>query len=304
MARSLLSLPVELRLQIYRCLLCHSSRIQLQRPYCVVYWSEIQRAKRPLSGSEPEVDERFLPESAILRVCRQIYSEAMPVLYGENAFVYWCPSIGVLDYPQTRFPYVNLKYMNHLELEVELHLCFEQMAALSVATTIKYFIEHGCDLQTFQLSLNELWVRHEDDDGTYEHQLLRMFAASQELMAALVALNVSKTLTISVWYRETSDHELQMALNHEDCVSRLASEKEMRATKEESKFAFQDTSEDEVDNDPGEEEAEEEEEEEEKDQNEPIPTAYRLSWCLRPQYSEQQSAKVATQAIQETGGTF
>jgi hypothetical protein len=60
-----LSLPVELRLKIYRFLLVIA---------------------RPSPGPESQALSVDRPHPAILRACKQIHGEATPVLYGENIF--------------------------------------------------------------------------------------------------------------------------------------------------------------------------------------------------------------------------
>lgn len=86
MAPSFLLLPPELRVQIYRRLLCHSLPIQLEQCITSMDWININTDNKTLSGSESKADGHLPLRSAILRTCRTIYSEAMPILYGENTF--------------------------------------------------------------------------------------------------------------------------------------------------------------------------------------------------------------------------
>ena len=133
MAPSFLTLPPELRLQIYRYLLCHSSEIELQKwqlPLCqtVYYRHRLYRATEPLSL-----------ESAILGTCRTVYAEAMPVLYGENTFIFlcWTSRFNIDEYRKTGFADKNLKHLKHLILEVEEDpSCALGIAAEGVADTI------------------------------------------------------------------------------------------------------------------------------------------------------------------------
>lgn len=219
----------------------------------------------------------------------------MPVLYGENFFLYSCWTTICHDKvdPKIGFPDVNLKYMKHLELEVEEKYCYEWMPAESVAHTIQYFIKCGCELRTFGLSLN--MRRRLDEDKKNRRNLLKMMASCQEVLAALVDLKVSKTLTVSIWYYQeddVSDYERRKSLSNEfqDFVNRLASEKEMIVTKQESSDTFQDTSED---HSKGEEEEEKNEGEEVDDVNLEMFPSHVLSWCLRPQQYEQQSVMMS-----------
>lgn len=209
----------------------------------------------------------------------------MPVLYGENIFLYsrWTTIFHDKLYPKIGFPDVNLKYMKHVELEVEEKHCYEGMAAENVAPTIQYFIKRGCDLRTFGLSLN--MRRRLDQENKYRPHLLKMIAACQEVLTALVDLKVSKTLTVSIWYYQeddVSDSELRKSLSDEfqGSVNCLASEKGMIVTKQESSDTFQDTS---GDHSRG--------KEEEDDYDVESFPSHALSWCLRPQNYEQQSAK-------------
>ncbi|KAF6233359.1 hypothetical protein HO173_008291 [Letharia columbiana] len=285
MAPSFLSLPPELRLQIYRYLLCHSSWIQA-RTFETPRWPIINRAQKLLPDCEREALRVFSLESAVLRTCRTVYSEAKPVLYGQNTFLYSCvASKFVTEYGMIGFLDKRLKHIQHLKLEIEDITWCGVSTAESVARAIQYFVERGCELGTFELILNQLWDR---PGGYYEdrHHLLREIAASQEVMAALVELEVSKTLTVSIWFlheAEASEHELQKssADKIEDFVDRLASEKGMTATR----IVIEDTKGD---------GAEDDSEGEYNRDDDWAFIPYKLSWCLRSQRSEQQSAEGAS----------
>ncbi|MCJ1263362.1 hypothetical protein MMC22_003232 [Lobaria immixta] len=94
---SLLDLPPEIRLMIYRHLLVRSDAL----PQYWWYWPH-----------EPP------PDGNILKTCRLIYKEASHVLYTENAFrdFFWCsyPGGGGLGSPRIREILQNL----HFELQV------------------------------------------------------------------------------------------------------------------------------------------------------------------------------------------
>ncbi|KZF21302.1 hypothetical protein L228DRAFT_249108 [Xylona heveae TC161] len=76
--RGLLSLPSEIRCEIYWYLLCsHSHPIVFPRP------STIQG--NSLIATEPRI------WTAILSTCRVVYEEALPILYGQNFFWYTVP---------------------------------------------------------------------------------------------------------------------------------------------------------------------------------------------------------------------
>ncbi len=228
-------------------------------------------------------------ESAVLRTCRKIYSEALPIFYGENTFLYhfWTPSFSYGWV--SRFADSHLKTMRHLELQINVKPRHEEMAAATVAATIQYFIKHDCDLHTLKLEL------HERDFDGIGHPMLRKVTASQEVMAALAELKVSKALTItfSYWTFDSFNHPCLKSLGNrfQDFVNRLASRKEMAATKQELKIAYEGPDRDGL------------EEDFDEDEDRYI-SLYELPWCLRPRHSEQQKAKIAMQAIEETGDTL
>ena len=239
MASSFLSLPTEVRIEVYRCLLCHHSIIQPQRLRTPAYWSGINRAKRALSGFRGKAQKSFLPESAILRTCRTVYFEALPVLYGENTFLYSCTTsiFNNEDYPKIGFPDVNLQNMQHLVLEVQQEPLYEEIAAESVAATIQYFIKRGCKLRTFRLSLFEQTQSDEQIDSDDDrYQLLEDIIVSLEVMTALVELEVSKTLTLFLSHSQKDsacNHWPQNSLGNifQVFANVLASQKEMTASK-------------------------------------------------------------------------
>ena len=122
--------------------------------------------------------------------------------------------------------------------------------------------------------------------------MLRKVTASQEVMAALAELKVSKALTISFlyWTFDSIDHPCLKSLgnNFRDFVNRLASTKEMVATKQEPKILYGGS----VSVGVG---------EDSDDDDDRHVSLYELPWCLRPRPSDQQEAKIAMQAIEETG---
>ncbi len=272
MAPSFLSLPPELRVQIYRCLLCHDSLI-LSHSYGPVSkrhgLHEDERYQSPTS---------FSIERAILRTCRAIYSEAMPVLYGENTFLYSCTArlFDSYDHLNNGFLISNVKYMKNLQFEIHEMEYSGVLTPANVVSTLKSFNECGCELRTFELLLKGIRRFWEGDNE--RHHLKRKIATSQKVMAALVELKVFDTLTIALYYPQPKslfDHELHKIVCDEfqDLVSRLASEKVMTITRQESCRAYD---EDYVDH--------------HKDH---VP-AHKLSWCLRPQRSQQSGAMMAS----------
>ena len=202
MALSFLSLPPEVRVQIYRHLLCRNTWIQPNRAsdkFCGAL-DVLARTKgmNLLPSFELEPRTENSPEIAILRTCRKIYAEAMPVLYGENSFSYE-PCTHVLnqaDYPKAHFPNKNLDFIMHLELEVEEESWNAKSIARDVAAIILYFARGRCDLHTFKLSLIEMLDLSEFQEYMFHH-LIDSLCTSSELTASLAALQVSESLTIS-----------------------------------------------------------------------------------------------------------
>ena len=279
MALSFLSLPPELRVQIYRYLLCRNSWIQPQRSSDMKGWPcEVQaisaRAPGLLTSIGPGPSTEYSPESAILRTCRIIYTEAMPVLYGENSFLYICCKsvLNQADYPKAGFPDKNLNFMKHLELEVQEEQWVVEISGESIAAAILHFLKGGCDLRTFKLTLFEAWDLSDGEE--YTGYLVSKICTSSELVASLVALPVSESLTVSIGfgpYDRRYDDEIRRGARDEyqGFVNRLALEKGMNATME-------------VD-DP---------EIEADDSKEPYDyETCEMSWCFRPQRSLPQSSE-------------
>lgn len=195
------------------------------------------------------------------------------MLYGENTFVClcWTSTFNIVEYRKTGFAAKNLKYLKHLVFEVEKGPRDEQRIAVEgIADAIQYLVKQGGNLRTFELALNS-------------HYLLRVIAASDELMTALAALTVSDSLAISLWYLNASDHGFQKSSDDEihgffqGPMVELASKKRMTATKQESAIVKEATYEEESDDD-----------------GERAIYSYRLSWSLSHQPPGQQNAKVAS----------
>ncbi|KAF2871087.1 hypothetical protein BDV95DRAFT_607369 [Massariosphaeria phaeospora] len=77
-----LTLPVEMRLEVYELLLVNRSNETAQG------WETVgttNQKKIPLDEAQPGQDQGLEP--AILRTCKQIYKEARSVLYSRNAFI-------------------------------------------------------------------------------------------------------------------------------------------------------------------------------------------------------------------------
>ena len=280
MALSFFSLPPEVRVQIYRYLLCQNTWIQPNRAGDQICLPDHIIARTQgmslLTSVElgPRTDHSL--ECAILRTCRMIYAEGMPVLYGENSFLYMSSAyfLDRADYPEVEIPEKSLDFMKHLELEVQVEWWTVQTIAKDLAASILYFARRRCDLHTFKLSLSELFDLSEGEEDTCHHLIDNLYTSS-ELAASLVALQVSESLTISVrcslfgYYR---DNEIPKEA-HDKCqgiVNRLASAKGMTAMMEVDFFKRKD------------------------DEGAHDYNVCNMSWCLRPQRSQPQSSKTTS----------
>lgn len=286
MALSFLSLPPELRVQIYRYLLCHNSWIQPHRTSDMPgYLYDIQARTRGMSrlpSFEPGPSTVYSLESAILRTCRTIYAEAMPVLYGENSFEYIsCRYVlNQTDCPKAGFPDNNLEFMKHLEVEFYQEENWNVVSAKTIVAAIQYFVMGDCGLRTFKLSSCDAWYFSDGEEYTGNlinntGNLINKICTSSDLVASLVALRVSESLTVSIevtpYDRRCDDESRRRA--REKCqgfVNRLALEKGMTATMEEDAPEI------------------------ETDYDFEEPYDYEIcemSWCLRPQRSLPQNSK-------------
>ncbi len=217
-------------------------------------------------------------ERAILRTCRAIYSEAMPVLYGENTFLYSCTAklFDSYDYLNYGSSVANVKHMKHLQFEIHEKEHSGGLTLANVVSALKNLNERGCELRTFELLLKDRRRVWEGDD--HSHYLKRKIATSQKVMAALVELKVFDSLTIAFYYPQPKslfDHELHNTVCDEfrDFASGLASKKTMTITRQESRREYVEDYVDEYDN---------------------HVTAHKMSWCLRPQRSQQPGAMIAS----------
>lgn len=218
----------------------------------------------------------------------------MPVLYGKNTFLYSCDMsiFNDEDYLKVGFPDQNLQQIKHLELQVQPKVDVEHILPVSIAATIQYFVNRGCDLQTFELLLYE----QSDDlggDNDDKHFLLRAAAFSSEIRAALVGLKVSKTLTISVSYsqqRTIVEHETEGTIGDFFCkwIRSLASQNNFTFTEEmvfDTEFLGGDEDHEAREDDSSEDSGEFFDE----DDPDSYRTSYDISWCLRPQQSTAQT---------------
>ena len=148
-----LSLPPEIRLQIYRYLL-------LSRPWIT---PELPARQYPY----PYSPTRIYPN--VLRTCRMIHEEAFNVLFGENVFWFRCSASAFGGYKpaSTRnIPRDNLKRIEQMEIEVNQdHFLRNRIAICSVINNVTIFddslrllrLHFRCNNHTGFLHVREKW---------------------------------------------------------------------------------------------------------------------------------------------------
>ena len=293
MAPSLLGLPPEVRLEIYRHLLVHHESIQPQILRNLDYYTGIRRAERAISNTRSHPVRDFSPKTAILRTCRQIYGEAVSILYGENTFLYSC-DVSIFnneDYIKVGFPDQNVHLIRHLRIEVEPKSDFEPILPISVAATIQYFARRGCELQTFDLLLEDYKHRDPLSEEFDDHNLLDLIGGTGEVCNALVELQVSQRLIIFIAYcqRKTPDeHDAEGTIGEDrfpDMIDWLAYTKNLRIAKRKKiHTVFRGDTEKDEDLD-----SENSVELYDEDDPDSYVTTYYFTWCLRPQRSKVQT---------------
>ena len=291
----MLGLPPEVRLEIYRHLLVHHESIQPQILRNPDYYTGIQRAERAISNIRSHPVRDFSPETAILRTCRQIYVEAVSILYGENYFSYSC-DVSIFnseDYIKVGFPDQNVHLIRHLEIEVDPKPNFEPISPISVAATIQYFARRGCELQTFSLYLEDFELHDPLSEECDDHVLLDSIGGAGEVCAALVELQVSQSLNIFLAYRQRRtvvEHDREGTIGEHHFPSMI--ERLARTKNFEIKQGYRSDAEflgekEEVED---ENSLEPDDSEEFYDEDEPdsYVTTYHFSWRLRPPTTDAQ----------------
>ena len=194
-----MSFPVEIRLMIYRCLL-HSWEIAIDL-HSSCYSRRGQDGK--ISGRVRHKAGGSGFQTAILRCCRQVYTEAVAVLYSENCFDYEMHS-----HPdQGRdFPLQNLKLVRYLRVIIYengvSHL--EDMQDIADATLA---LRRGVGmLLHFRLvfSFNSCCSER---SGIRERPLAIGVAFSSKILKGILALDVRQELEIVVLDNKASTRE-------------------------------------------------------------------------------------------------
>lgn len=159
----------------------------------------------PAVGVEQTPRFRAFPfEFTLLRTCRPIYAEAVPILYGENVFNYLCRDCSTLEtpspisdddeYPKVRFSDQNLDKVKYLEIEAAQDYFLSRMTSEAIAKAISYFTARGCSLQTFRVVICPDWnlKRLEWQKTVFD------ITANDQLRDALSKLEVSDSLITQV----------------------------------------------------------------------------------------------------------
>lgn len=110
----LLDLPAELRIQIYDLLLV--SRFKSQKHSTLAVGQ-----KNVLLDMNPDPEYRTM-EPSILQTCKQIYREAVPILYSQNVFYIEIP--GPMVKLMEQIGSMNVKFIRSLEIRVS---CFAEL---------------------------------------------------------------------------------------------------------------------------------------------------------------------------------
>ena len=147
---SLLLLPSEIRLEIYRHLLRLTTMVELRYKS----WGEVK--ERMLLVETSECPSGLHAE--ILATCRKIHSEAGAVLYRENRFVIRCyEQSGIRRYidPEPRFPFYKLAAIKDLTISVYHHYDIEYMITpVIIAGILRYLFWVDCSLSRLALDLS------------------------------------------------------------------------------------------------------------------------------------------------------
>ncbi|KAK3309281.1 uncharacterized protein B0T15DRAFT_509660 [Chaetomium strumarium] len=162
-----LSLPAELRIKVYRLVLCY--------PDAIGEWS------KTLGTAWLENPSRL--GSQLLRICKQIHADALPILYGENTFELeisntWGPYYYGIDYPPAlsgiwgeRFGRAALPHLRRLSIRVrytEDHkLSLIREAVREIVTNLQRSPLSSC-IEFLRLDC-ELDCNNENDEINWRH---------------------------------------------------------------------------------------------------------------------------------------
>ncbi|KAI0383281.1 hypothetical protein F5Y04DRAFT_250989 [Hypomontagnella monticulosa] len=164
-----LYLPTEVRLMVYRLLLCHEGKI-------------------PFSISFPV---RLSP--AILRTCRQTLNEARPILYGENVWHMRIIDKGgygrVLMKKDLQWAHIKqppwLAHIKSFDISVEI---FHEKDPIVIQSEVKWVSEVLStlpDLHYLRINLNDGHGGTEEDVGQY-CRILRSFASIKRVRRVVI----------------------------------------------------------------------------------------------------------------------
>ena len=140
-ASSLLSLPAEIRLQIFQCLFLRSEGIDLQKI--------ADRIKYGLNYDDFDI------HTAILRTSHKVYEEASQVLYEENLFrfSYYGGFLRNTNLYSDAIPWKTFKRTKNIRVNFyDITWC--PVTAECIATVLQSISRSGCSLKTLGLFIN------------------------------------------------------------------------------------------------------------------------------------------------------
>lgn len=191
----LLSLPVELRLHIFRYLVLTEDKIYPQWENC---WLREGLRRN------------------ILRTCSQLYEEASTILYEENTFAYRAEACAYGSHHFASFIYhKDLTRIKHLWLEI--YETDTQITAKCVSSMLRHTLRIGCSLTTLELRFRFRSHRYiapvfgcpppplsaYHDRSRFLDHLRGKFSIIQDICA----LKVQQSITVFVFTGEESDGE-------------------------------------------------------------------------------------------------
>ena len=186
-----MTIPVEIRLKIYHNLLVVPNTLPLNY-YPSKYATLPEVIECPFERYEHMIREmrRQKPSVAILRLCRKVYQEAIPILYGANCFVV----DGTHDKPKLELSGQELSMVKHLRLNILCHDYDRECPSGSV----KYLTEACPSLTSLRLhvAVSRVW------DGTWDTVWgapPREFTDCTKLKTAISAVKVCDKVVFEIW---------------------------------------------------------------------------------------------------------
>lgn len=200
------SLPPEIRNEVYGHLFGNQDRIELIHKFPPPHVTdqadesngyEFTSTPKPLSGFLVGLRRH----SAILRTCRQIYQEAVPILYGSTVFSFpnskFAAWIEPSDEPHS-FPAQSLQHIQKLEITVDHD---EPVTSSRTAERTASLIEEAVALRQLDLSFSiwhfwvtDKWMNIWAQDIVYNSRILEVIKASRSLRKVRIELSEDRNL--------------------------------------------------------------------------------------------------------------